>query len=312
MSPDTNQDDALSELPLSAAPMSAGDVLQNHLSKLRDELRTSDGQVRRFAPDSVHQMRIASRKLRSAFATFRPLLVPESSEPVRFEMGWLGGLLGLARDAEVKRQRLAELVANESAELVIGPVAERLDAHFAVIYRNAHHQVLVALNSERYLNLLEALDILVGDLPLKSAAADPAEEAIPKLVRRDWKRLSRVFATVQHAAPGPRRDMLLHETRKAAKRCRYSAEALAPVVGRRAEKFARAVKKLQTILGEHHDSVEFRAMLLQVAAEVHLDGQDSFTYGRLHAIEQARAEGIEEQLSTTWSRIVARHRHWMR
>jgi CHAD domain-containing protein len=311
MSPDTNPPDAVTEQLPPVVLMSAGVHLREHLSKLHGELRACDAQVRRFEPDAVHQMRIATRQLRSALATFRSLLVRESSEPVRTELGWLADLLGLARDAEVERQRLAELVANESADLVMGPVAERLDAHFAVIYRSAHHQVLEALNSERYLNLVAALDILVGDLPLKSAAAEPADDVMPELVRRDWKRLSRAFAAAERASPGPRRDLFLHETRKAAKRVRYSAEAVIPVVGRRAEKFARVAKKLQTLLGEHHDSVELRAVLLQVAIEAHLDGQDSFTYGRLHAIEQARAERIEAQLPAAWDRVDARHR-WMR
>jgi CHAD domain-containing protein len=297
MSPDINQpDDAVSEQREPVVQMSAGDVLREHLSKLHGELRTCDGRVHRFEPDSIHQMRIATRQLRSALTTFRSLLVRESSEPVRTELGWLADVLGLARDAEVERQRLAELAANESADLVMGPVAERLDAHFAVIYRIAHHHVLEALNSERYLKLVEALDILVDDLPLRSAAAEPADEVMP---------------AAEHALPGPRRDLFLHETRKAAKRARHSAEAVIPVVGRRAEKFARVAKKLQTLLGEHHDSVELRAVLLQVAIEAHLDGQDSFTYGRLHAIEQARAERIEAQLPAAWDRVDARHR-WMR
>jgi CHAD domain-containing protein len=312
MSPDINQpDDAVSEQREPVVQMSAGDVLREHLSKLHGELRTCDGRVHRFEPDSIHQMRIATRQLRSALTTFRSLLVRESSEPVRTELGWLADVLGLARDAEVERQRLAELAANESADLVMGPVAERLDAHFAVIYRIAHHHVLEALNSERYLKLVEALDILVDDLPLRSAAAEPADEVMPELVRRDWKRLSRAFAAAEHALPGPRRDLFLHETRKAAKRARYSAEAVIPVVGRRAEKFARAAKKLQTLLGEHHDSVQLRTVLCEVATEAHLDGQDSFTYGRLHAIEQARAEWIEAQLPAAWDRVDARHR-WMR
>jgi CHAD domain-containing protein len=226
-------------------------------------------------------------------------------------LGWLAELLGLARDAEVECQCLANLVANESADLVIGPVAERLDAHFAVIYRSAHNQVLEALNSERYLNLVEALDILIGDSPLKSAAAEPADEVMPELVRRDWKRLSRALAAAEHASPGPRRDLFLHETRKAAKRARCSAEAVIPVAGRPAKKFASAAKKLQTLLGERHDSVELREVLLKVGTEAHLDGQDSFTYGRLHAIKQARAKQIERKLPTAWDRVDARH-PWLR
>jgi CHAD domain-containing protein len=292
---------------------SAGAALRDHLRGRRDELLECDSRVRRDEPDGVHQMRVTTRELRSALATFRPLVVRERSEAVREELGWLGGLLGLVRDVEVGRGRLAELVAGEPGELVIGPVAERLDANRAGAYRSAHHQVLEALDSGRYFRLLDALDNLVDDLPLTEAATGQAGDVLPELVRRDWKRLSRAFAAARKAPPGQRRDMFLHETRKAAKRARYSAEAVIPVAGRRAEKFARAAKKLQTLLGEHHDSVELRAVLLQVATEAHLDGQDSFTYGRLHAIEQARAERIKQELPKVWHKVASRRRRrWMR
>jgi hypothetical protein len=84
MSSDMNQSvGAVSELlaPV-VASVSARDVLRDHLAKLRDELRACDGQVRRFKPDAVHQMRIATRQLCSALATFRPLLMRESTGPV--------------------------------------------------------------------------------------------------------------------------------------------------------------------------------------------------------------------------------------
>ena len=40
-----------------------------------------------------------------------------------------------------------------------------------------------------------------------------------------------------------------------AKRCRYAAEAVAPAVGKRPERFAKAVAELQDVLGEHQDAV---------------------------------------------------------
>jgi CHAD domain-containing protein len=296
-----------------AAVGSAGTVLGEHLRARREVLLMCDPLVRQNVPDGVHQMRVATRELRSALATFRVLVVRERSEAVRVELGWLGALLGVARDAEVGRDRLAELVAGESADLVTAPVGEQLDADRAGANRIALERVREALDSPRYFRLLDALDALVDDPPLTKAATGPAGKVMPVLVRRDWQRLDRAFAAARQAPPGPRRDVLLHAVRKAAKRARYSAEAVIPVVGHRAESFARAAKELQTLLGYHHDSVELRALLRRVATQAYLEGQDTFSYGRLHAIEQARAEQIEDRLPSAWDRVAARRRRrWMR
>jgi len=158
----------------------------------------------------------------------------------------------------------------------------------------------------------DALDWLVDSPPHRSAAG-PAADVLPARVRHDWERLNRAYAAARDAPRGPRRDERLHEARKSAKRARYAAEAVVPAVGRRAESFARAAKDLQTLLGDHHDSVELRALLRRVSAAAHLDCEDTFTYGRLHAIEQVRAERIEAGLPAAWDRIsAARRRRWMR
>ena len=291
---------------------SAGVLLGDHLRARRNVLIACDPLVRRDAPDGVHQMRVATRELRSALATFKILLVRERSEAVRVELGWLAGLLGVARDAEVGRALLAALVAGEPGELVIGAVADDLDRDRVGAYRTAREQVIAALDSPRYFQLLDALDALVDDPPLSAAATGPAGAVMPALVRRDWRRLARAYTLARHAPPGPRRDGLLHEVRKAAKRARYSAEAVIPVSGRPAESFARAAKDLQTLLGDHHDSVELRALLRRLAIQAHLEGQDTFSYGRLHAIEQSRAEGIEDRLPSAWDRVAARRRRrWL-
>ncbi|RYV52542.1 CYTH and CHAD domain-containing protein [Pengzhenrongella frigida] len=291
----------------------AGAALRDHLRAQRDNLLTRDPQVRRDEPDAVHQMRVSTRQLRSALATFRPLLSGDTGEHLRAELGWLGELLGVARDAEVARARLAELVAAEPAELVAGPVGERLDADRADAYRAAHDHALTELDSARYFRLLDTLDDLADAPPLAAAARGPARKVLPARVRREWKRLERAFRAATKAPPGPRRDEHLHETRKAAKRARYAAEAVSPVLGRPAEKFARAAKDLQTLLGDHHDSVELRSVLLRVGSQAQLAGESAFTYGRLHALEQAHAAALEAQLPRAWRRMSARgKRRWLR
>jgi CHAD domain-containing protein len=292
---------------------SAGAVLRAHLRAQRDELLGCDPQVRQDVPDSVHQMRVATRQLRSALATFRPLLTGERGAPVREELGWLGEILGAARDAEVARARLAEMVAAEPVELVVGGVGARLEADRAGAYRTARREVLAVLDSDRYFRLLDVLDALVDDPPLAAVARKPARTVLAAFVRRESRRLARAYEAARTAPAGPQRDEHLHEARKAAKRARYAAEAVVPAVGRPAERFALAAKALQTLLGDHHDSVELRRVLRRVGAEAEAAGESRFTYGRLHALEQARAEHLEAQLPAAWARFEARRRRrWLR
>ena len=195
----------------------------------------------------------------------------------------------------------------------MGGVGPRLEADRAGAYRTAHREVLAALESDRYFRLLDVLDTLVDDPPLAAAARKPARTVLATFVRRDSRRLARAYQAARTAPAGPQHDEHLHEARKAAKRARYAAEAVVPAVGRPAERFARAAKELQTLLGDHHDSVELRRVLRRVGAEAEAAGESGFTYGRLHALEQARAEHLENQLPAVWARFEARRRRrWLR
>jgi inorganic triphosphatase YgiF len=65
-----------------------------------------DVRVRRDLPDSVHQMRVAARRLRSGLKTFAPLIDRAWADQLRSELGWAAGELGNARDTEVLLERL--------------------------------------------------------------------------------------------------------------------------------------------------------------------------------------------------------------
>jgi inorganic triphosphatase YgiF len=62
-------------------------------------------------PEDLHQLRVATRRLRAFLRTARPLLEPEWAEPLREELGWLGGHLGPARDLDVMLIRFRDEVA---------------------------------------------------------------------------------------------------------------------------------------------------------------------------------------------------------
>ena len=93
------------------------------------------------------------------------------------------------------------------------------------------------------------------DGPEQAAAA----EVLPSLVQGPWRRLRRAVAAL---GPEPEDDAL-HQIRIHAKRCRYAAEAAAPVIGKPASSLAAAVADLQGVLGDFHDAIVAEGWLRQ-------------------------------------------------
>lgn len=285
---------------------SAAQLLLAHLAEHTTRLHRQDAAVRADRPEGVHKLRIAARRLRSALTTYRPLFQAGAADPLREELRWLGQSLSDARDAQVLRQHLLHIVSSERPELVLGPVADRIDHELSVAYRAGREQALLALESERYFRLLDALDDLVRSAPLIPDAEAPAKDVVPRLLRRDAKRLRRAVQPIEQADDTQGRDLALHEARKKAKRLRYAAESASPLLGKRAKVLAASAEKVQESLGLHQDSVVARQKLREYGVQAHLSGENGFTFGRLHALEQWRADQAEQQFVVAWEALRSR------
>ncbi|MGW5237820.1 CHAD domain-containing protein [Monashia sp. NPDC004114] len=290
---------------------SARDLLLAHLAEHVGELQEHDRGVRAGEPGSVHKMRIAARRIRSALVTYRKLLAPGSVEPLRNDLKWLGQSLGRARDADVLRDHLDEVLSAEPPELVLGPVATRIDDTLGAQHQMGVEEALEALRSERYYRLLDSLDDLITWSAWTLMAEERAGRVVPKLLRRDAKRLERAVseideATDEEATDPQAHDVALHEARKKAKRYRYAAESAIPAYGKPAKRLARRAKQVQSTLGEHQDAVVARAALRELGVQAHLSDENGFTYGRLHALEQQRADRAEAEFEKAWRRLPRR------
>jgi CHAD domain-containing protein len=147
------------------------------------------------------------------------------------ELRWLAGVLGDARDLEVLHARFTSAVRGLPDELVVGPVAARLTRYFAGRQADARAAMIAALDSDRYLALLGAIDGLLANPPLTRLARRTARRVLPALVARAHRRVARHVQVADGLAAGDECDLQWHEARKASKRLRYAAEAAAPVVG---------------------------------------------------------------------------------
>lgn len=281
-------------------PSSAGFAVLAYLREQVDALIGADAAVREERHDSVHKMRVATRRMRSVLATYRPLFDEPVTEPLRAELKWLGGVLGAVRDAEVMHRHLDKALGDLPKDLLLGPVRTRVDTELKGAYRQARKQLLSELDGTRYFRLLDDLDVLICTPPLTPLAAKPARTVLPRRVGRERRRLDASHEEASHAAAGVRTDHPLHEVRKAAKRARYAGEAAAPTVGRPAERFVEAVTELQQTLGVHQDTIVLRDSLRRMGAQAFLAGESGFTFGLLHGLEQGRADRAERDFEAAW------------
>ncbi|MFE6024867.1 CYTH and CHAD domain-containing protein [Streptomyces niveus] len=282
------------------APVTAGDHVLAYLREQAGAIVSYDAAVRRGLPDSVHQLRVATRRMRSAFRTYKKVLDRDASRPIGAELQWLAGELGVDRDQEVLAERLTERVGAHDTTLLLGPVHARLRIWDAEGRTDARAGTLAVLDSARYLRLLDSMEALLADPPLLDGAGRKPAKALPRAIVKDYERLA---GRVEHAltlAPGEERDLALHDARKAAKRARYAADAAVPALGKPAKRFSKRMKAVQSVLGDHQDSVVARDALRDLAIKAHAAGESAFTWGLLYGEEEARAADRERELPRVW------------
>jgi CHAD domain-containing protein len=292
------------------------DPVQRAVAEQVDELVVWDRAVRADVYDSVHQMRVTTRKIRSLLKDAQAGLPDDTHAWVLDELRELAGVLGVARDAEVLAQRYEEELGTLSPELVRGPVRERLIEGAKRRYQAGWRRSLIAMRSQRYFRLLDALESIVAESPVTATGEQPAPvtiDAAYKKVRKAAKAAAQVdqaaheeeadgspledqYDDVEHD-PEQDRDEALHAIRKRAKRLRYTAAATG------ADDVSKQAKAIQSLLGDHQDSVVSRDHLLQQADAAHTAGEDTFTYGLLYQQESDLAESCRQQLDEALGKL---------
>lgn len=282
---------------------SAGEAVLAYLDAQAEQLRAQDPLVRRDAPDSVHQMRVAARRMRSVLQAYSNVIDREATRSLTDELKWLGGELAGARDSEVIEERLTSVLHTLPEDVVLGPVSAQITRSLQRRGAEGREAALAALDGDRYLALHDAVDQLLADPPLTSRASRPARKELARSVANVWRRLRKRMASADAASSGNEHDVALHEARKSGKRLRYALEVAEPSVGKRADRFRSRAKDVHTLLGDHQDSVVARPVIRELAAQAHLDGGNGFTHGVLYGLEVVRAQRAELELPEAWQRL---------
>ncbi|OCB58855.1 CHAD domain-containing protein [Mycobacterium vulneris] len=267
------------------APAPPADPVHRAIAEQIEALLVWDRAVRADAYDSVHQMRVTTRKIRSLLQESKDAFGLDDDGWVLDELRALAAVLGVARDAEVLAERYQHALDEMPAELIRGPVRQRLVEGANRRYAAGWRRSLLAMRSQRYFRLLDALEELVNAEQPESADASKSSVSIDAAYKRVRKAAKTAAAADSDAeASAEEKDEALHRIRKGAKRLRYTAAATG------ADKVSERAKTIQTLLGDHQDSVVSKAHLSTQADAAHAAGEDTFTYGLLYQQEDDLAQ----------------------
>lgn len=265
------------------------DPVHRAVAEQVEELLEWDRAVRSDTWDSVHQMRVTTRKIRSLLQSARETFGISDDAWVLDELRQLAAILGVARDAEVLAERYERSLAELAPELIRGPIRQRLVDGAERRYTAGLRRSLIAMRSQRYFRLLDALEGLVAAEPVP---VEGEQQRVRSTIDAAYKRVRKAAkaAAEAHAEKAAEKDEALHRIRKGAKRLRYTAAATG------AAKVSDRAKTIQSLLGDHQDSVVSRTHLRQQADAAHAAGEDTFTYGLLFRLEEELAQRSREQL----------------
>ena len=291
----------------------AGDVVRGYLTEQLDRLLACDTGVRLDQDGSIHDMRVATRRMRSTLSTFGRVLDAPGAADLEQRLGELAAALGVVRDAEVLLERFDARLDGLPPELVLGPIRDRLHQSLESDRLQGRTALLATLSGPTYGRLLDDLNDLIASEPSpQGPGSRPAKEILPKLVARRFRKLAR-RASRATTATGSERALALHQTRKSAKQLRYAAEAVEQAFGRPAAALAAQAEAIQEILGEHQDSVvaSDRLKMLAITANTS-EGESAFTYGILVGLEQDAGKAARQEFDLAWKDASRkRYRRWL-
>lgn len=239
-------------------------VLRRFFDKM---LAREDGVRKGDDDEDVHQMRVATRRLRASLQVVEPIYERKLVRRYRRGLGRIAESLGAVRDCDVFLMHVADYRDGLPAEQRDGmqPLLDALTAQHA----KAREQLLADLERRGYRKFKHAFAAFLTT-PGVGLTAQPEHDGLRV---RDfagsaiWRRYEQWRAhEVALAQPS---DEALHQARIAGKRLRYTLEFFADALGPNVEQVLAPLTALQENLGGLQDSVVARQRIHALGLDEH-------------------------------------------
>jgi len=260
-------------------------------------------------PEYLHQMRVALRRLRSAFSVFAPAHPREATAPITAELKWLGGSLGPARDWDVF---VTETLPPVHAEFGEHPALAAFNVQCAALRRAAARRARRTVASQRYQRLVLTL---AGRLTAGQWSADldeagrgrlaPVVEFAGTVLERRYERVRKRGRKLASLSPAE-----LHRLRIAIKKFRYATDFFAGLYeGKRARETLKRLARLQDILGAINDAATVGNLVGEVLRGAN-GRQAAEARGILLGWSRGRAATLRRELNTAWKAFRGAEKFW--
>jgi CHAD domain-containing protein len=286
--------------------LTARKVIGQQVLKMRVNVT---GTLEDLDPEYLHDLRVATRRVRSALRLFAEILGLRRCDSLRVELGWPGQLLGTVRDLDVfilNLQAHAQRLGGAGA--IAGLLAEELGRQRVP----AREALVAALASRRFLSLMRRLEALASSPPPvhpRGAKGVPVAEAAPALISKAQKRVLRLGRSIGPGSP----DADLHRLRILCKRLRYTCEFfregfIQPATGEDPlADYIEAMVRFQDCLGGHQDAVVAMGRIQDLATDMVQRGglapERLLDLGGLIQVQREIAHERRGRLAKLWARF---------
>jgi CHAD domain-containing protein len=226
-----------------------------------DFFRRTDKVLENFEPDDIHDLRVASRRLREGLSLFAPCYSPDSILPIVKKIKRVTGLLGDIRNTDE-----AILFFSALYEEVGEPYREGLE-RLLRLFKEKRKKVIRKLKNglpEIVSSSLHGLYRSSVNAPLLFKQAPPGVDLLAPLSGFARTALEERLSEVLKLVPASRQAgeaKAQHLLRIAVKHYRYRLEILSFIAGDHYEEIHAAVKGYQDVLGRMHDMDVFDGII---------------------------------------------------
>jgi CHAD domain-containing protein len=222
------------------------------LSKRVNAFRAQVERVRRYDVQGVHDMRVASRRLRAALREHRDALEPETADVFADEVRRVTRLLGRPRERDVMLEMMTHQrdISEGPRRKACNAVLRTLQARRKALNAQCDEAVLVVLAP----SFEDALFAMFDELhPTKDCYLEWVADHLDKEYRRLCASYD-AWCEVQE-------EESLHAVRVAFKKMRYACETHAAIYGVPLQRFLQRLKATQELLGDWNDARVLREEL---------------------------------------------------
>ena len=230
-----------------------GSVFEKHLragieQRLKKLVKSVQDSLGERSVETVHELRVAARRLRAFALTFSDVLEPKTRSRLDRELKRVAKAVGSLRDLDVLLALVEERTAGTPNEL-----ARAALEHLLEVLEDRRARVATVAEKR-----LREVDVDALSRLVRRAARDVMGRLLPDEAQRAYAKTVLERLILEAAEQEPPRDGVehpeqLHRLRIDVKEIRYALELFEPVLGAHFAILHERAVALQELLGTHHD-----------------------------------------------------------